>query len=64
MINVIGPEILCVCGHEQSEHCQERSLSNDTDSKRELCLRCPGYENPGYPNGWCWHRFRTFTNEE
>ena len=25
--------------------------------KRELCLECPGYVDPGYPNGKAWHRF-------
>ncbi len=53
----------CVCGHEQSEHLQERHVFTDIDSRRELCLRCPGYERPGYPNGWCWHRWQGYTDD-
>ena len=45
------------CEHEQDEHGQERALY-DTDSRREVCLQCPGWEDPGYPRGKAWHRFR------
>ena len=54
-----------VCGHPKAEHGKERDLFPDTDSKRELCMECPGYtmivgayEVNGYPNGQAWHRFR------
>ena len=52
----------CVCGHEKSEHGQERHFI-DTDSRREVCLKCRGYERPGYPNGVCWHRFQEYDND-
>ena len=31
------------CSHPEVEHGQERFLDVGTDSKRELCLLCPGY---------------------
>ena len=46
------------CGHPRSEHGQERDFYQCDDSRREVCLRCPGYELPGYPNGAAWHSFR------
>lgn len=45
------------CEHLACEHGQERQFY-DTDSRREVCLRCPGYEEPGYPRGTAWHRYR------
>ena len=50
-------EVRC-CKHPAIEHVYEHQVSNDTDSRRELCLMCPGYEEPGYPNGKAWHRYR------
>ena len=54
-----------VCGHPDMEHGQEREFFLGVDSKRELCLGCPGYvvirggyEVDGYPIGKAWHRFR------
>jgi len=29
--------------------------------RREVCLLCPGYEEPGYPHGKAWHRYRPKT---
>ena len=49
---------LCRCGHERQEHGQERQFYECDDSKRAVCLACPGYEVPGYPTGNAWHRFR------
>ena len=46
------------CGHLQAEHGQERAFYECDESRREVCLRCPGYEEPGYPNGDAWHRFK------
>jgi len=46
-----------LCGHERQAHGQERKLISDTESRRELCLECDGYEEPGYPSGKAWHRF-------
>ena len=54
------PEALCKCGHESREHGQERALYGGW-SMREVCLMCPGYEEPGYPRGKAWHRFRPQT---
>ena len=50
-------EQICICGHLYSEHGQEQRLY-ECDSKREVCLSCPGYEDPGYPRGRAWHRFK------
>ena len=47
----------CICGHPDHEHGQERELGIGTDSRREVCLRCPGYDEPGYPTGKAWHRY-------
>ena len=47
-----------ICGHSKSEHAQERQVLADSDSKREFCCMCNGYEEPGYPRGKAWHRFR------
>ena len=44
------------CDHPEWDHGQERAFY-ETDSKREVCLLCPGYEEPGYPHGKAWHRF-------
>ena len=44
------------CGHPRNEHGQERHVG-DNDSRRELCLMCDGYEEPGYPRGKAWHRY-------
>lgn len=30
----------------------------DGESKREVCLMCPGFAEPGYPKGEAWHRFK------
>ena len=50
---------LCAkCGHEKRAHGQERAWFTDTDSRREFCALCPGFEEPGYPNGEAWHRFK------
>lgn len=50
-------ERLCtVCGHPEYEHGQEREFIRGADSRRELCRMCPGYAEPGYPNGKAWHR--------
>lgn len=46
------------CEHPRAEHGQERAFYECDDSRREVCLMCPGYEEPGYPNGQAWHRFR------
>lgn len=50
------------CDHPKSEHGKERDFFSDTDSRRELCLMCPGYEytdgSIAYPNGKAWHRFK------
>ena len=51
-------EPVCICGHHAGEHGQEREVFTDTASRRELCMACPGYEEPGYPNGKAWHRFK------
>ena len=52
-------KVLCSkCGHPRSEHGEERYFYECDDSRREVCLLCPGYEEPGYPNGKAWHRFR------
>ena len=52
---------LCICGHDIREHGRERDFYED-DSRREVCLSCPGYEyadgSSGYPNGKAWHRFK------
>ena len=45
------------CGHPQIEHGQEQDFIPNCYSRREVCLLCPGYEEPGYPNGKSWHRF-------
>lgn len=45
------------CAHPKDEHAKECEIG-DTDSKRELCLMCPGYDTPGYPKGRAWHRYR------
>lgn len=50
--------IICMCGHPATEHGQERAVFTDTVSRRELCMACPGYEEPGYPRGAAWHRFK------
>lgn len=47
----------CICGHAKDQHGQERAFYESDDSKREVCLECPGYEEPGYPNGKAWHRY-------
>ena len=50
-----------VCGHVRHEHGTERDLlsgNHYVDGKREFCMECPGYEEPGYPNGKAWHRFK------
>ena len=56
------PMKCAVCGHDASDHCQEREVADWCDSKRELCLRCPGYvdefDNSMYPRGQAWHRFK------
>ena len=53
-----GDTALCEeCGDTITEHGQEQDFY-PTESKREVCLKCPGYEEPGYPNGKAWHRFR------
>ena len=47
------------CGHPRGEHGQEKDLYDSYEnSRREVCLLCPGYEKPGYPKGDAWHRFR------
>ena len=46
-----------ICGHEGSQHGQESTFYECGGSKREVCLECPGYEEPGYPKGAAWHRF-------
>lgn len=48
---------MCECGHHEGEHGQERSFYY-TESRREVCLMCDGYEEPGYPLGNAWHRFK------
>lgn len=54
----------CVtCGHQRAEHGQEREFYECGDSRREVCLLCPGYVmadevTSGYPNGKAWHRYR------
>ena len=48
----------CTCGHSRSQHGPEWAFFTDTDSRREVCMECPGYEEPGYPNGRAWHRFK------
>lgn len=53
-------EDLCLCGHPASEHGQERKFYYCDDSHREVCLLCPGYEEPGYPKGEAWHRYRLY----
>jgi len=50
-------EHLCVCGHLKDEHGQEQQFVV-SDSKRELCFLCTGYEYPGYPQGLAWHRYK------
>jgi len=45
------------CGHPFSEHGRESDFYECDGSRREVCLRCDGYEEPGYPNGEAWHRF-------
>lgn len=45
------------CGHDEGNHGQERDFYECDASKREVCLMCPGYEEPGYPRGAAWHRF-------
>ena len=56
---------LCAkCGHPASDHGQERAFYECDDSRREVCLLCPEYEEPGYPNGTAWHRFREARNEQ
>ena len=47
-----------VCKHPESEHGQERQFLQPTDSMREFCCLCDGYEEQGYPNGKAWHRFK------
>ena len=57
---------LCArCGHDGQEHGRECDMTVTAESKRELCLLCPGYmieiggiEVDGYPHGKAWHRFR------
>lgn len=49
---------LCRCGHAADQHGQERAVYEADNSKREVCLECPGYEEPGYPRGRAWHRFK------
>lgn len=44
------------CAHPRTEHGRECDLY-ETDSRREVCLLCPGYEEPGYPRGTAWHRW-------
>ena len=44
------------CGHDRSQHGRECDLYDST-SRREVCLECGGYEEPGYPTGMSWHRF-------
>ena len=51
------------CPHPAEEHGQERHLY-ETDSRREVCLACPGYEEPGYPHGHAWHRYRPAQERE
>jgi len=53
----------CICGHDEDQHGQERTFYQSDDSRREVCLECPGYEEPGYPNGAAWHRFVELTPE-
>ena len=52
----------CACGHDQTQHGQERVLY-ESDSRREVCLECNGYECPGYPRGKAWHRFKAVEEE-
>ena len=55
----------CTCGHPKDQHGQERKFYDCDDSKREVCLECPGYEEPGYPNGAAWHRYQpAFTKSD
>jgi hypothetical protein len=49
------------CTHPEAEHGQEGSFYGGGDSRREVCLMCPGYESPGYPRGEAWHRFEEAT---
>ena len=52
-------EQLCFCGHSKHQHYQHSDVvSGHFRDKRELCLECPGYEDPGYPRGKAWHRFK------
>ena len=51
------------CGHPRDQHGQERDFYECDDSRREVCLMCPGYVREdevttGYPNGKAWHRFK------
>ena len=50
------------CEHAQAEHGQERDFVPSCGSKKELCLQCPGYEEPGHPNGKAWHRWKKPAN--
>ena len=57
------PEPMCKCGHGREQHGQERGFYECDDSRREVCLMCPGYVMAdevitGYPNGKAWHRFK------
>lgn len=58
----------CVCGHGERDHGQERAFYECDNSKREVCLMCPGYEyddgTSGYPRGKAWHRFKASTPSE
>lgn len=50
--------MICVCGHGRDDHGQERGFYECDNSRREVCLACPGFECPGYPRGKAWHRFK------
>ncbi len=53
-----GQIIGICCEHPRPDHGQERAFYECDDSKREVCMLCPGYEEPGYPRGKAWHRFK------
>ena len=47
-----------ICDHPEDQHGRECDMGFGADSHREVCLCCPGFEDPGYPRGKAWHRYK------
>ena len=61
--NPAGPATaVCVCGHDRDEHSLEDGFYFADGRAREFCLECPGYAEPGYPEGQAWHKFKEAPN--